>query len=389
MARLSHLSALNSQLAACFAALAFLVLATTALATAAAPEPIKIGMFASLTGKQASFGQTNSRGASFAIEELNAAGGLLGRPVELIIEDTRSTAGEAATSAKKLLNRDRVVALVSGTGSSAALEVAPLCQAAAVPMVAATATNPRVTEVGDFIFRACFADPFQGTVLARFAQERLHARRVAIVVANGSAYSVGLAKYFRERFTADGGAIVAEPKYAEGDKDFRAQLTAIKTAKPDAIFASGDYLESALLCVQARAIGITVPIFGGDTWDSPALLEIGGRSVEGGYFAAHFSPEARDPAVQSFVARFRQRFGVTPDTGMSLGYDAVMLLAVAIQRAGATDGRAVRDALAATKNFAGVTGRVTIDAQRNAAKTAAIFTIHDGKFVYLESVEPR
>jgi len=381
--RLSPLSAFRSHLAAFVAALAVATFAS------AAPEPIKIGMFASLTGKQAYFGETNSRGASFAVEELNAAGGLLGRKVELLVEDTRSMPGEAATSAKKLLHRDHVVAMVSGTASSPALEVAPLCQAAGVPMVAATATNPRVTETGDFIFRACFADPFQGTVLARFAQDRLHARRVAIVIANGSAYSVGLAKFFRERFITDGGEIVAEPKYSEGEKDFRAQLTAIKAAKPDAVFASGDYLESALLCVQARALGLTMPFFGGDTWDATALVELGGKAVEGGYFTAHFSPEARDPAVQSFVARFEKRFGLKPDTGMSLGYDAVMLLADAIKRAGSTEGRAVRDALAATRDFAGVTGRITIDAQRNAAKSAAIFTVRRGKFVYLESVDPR
>jgi branched-chain amino acid transport system substrate-binding protein len=368
------------------AALAFLALAASAVA---APEPIKIGMFASLTGKQASFGQTNSRGAQFAVEELNAAGGVLGRPVALLIEDTRSMPGEAATSAKKLLSRDHVVAMVSGTGSSPALEVAPLCQAAGIPLVAATATNPRVTEAGDFVFRACFADPFQGTVLARFAREKLHARRVAVLVATGSAYSVGLAKYFRERFTADGGEIVAELKYVEGDKDFRAQLTTLRNLRPDAVFASGDYLESALICVQARQLGLTMPLFGGDTWDSPALLEIGGKAVEGGYFAAHFSPDSRDPAVQSFVSRFEKRYGLKPDTGMSLGYDAVMLLADAIKRAGSTNGTAIRDALAATKNFPGVTGRITIDAQRNAAKTAAIFTVRDGKFVYLDSVEPR
>lgn len=362
-----------------------LLLAATALAT---PEPIKLGMFASLTGKQASFGQTNSRGATFAVEEINAAGGVLGRPLQLLVEDTRSMPGEAATSAKKLLTRDHVAAIISGTGSSSALEVTPLCQAAGVPLVAATATNPRVTETGDFIFRACFIDPFQGTVLARFAHETLQARRVGVLVANGSAYSVGLAKYFRERFTADGGEIVAELKYVEGDKDFRAQLTALKARQPDAIFASGDYLESALICVQARQLGLTVPLFGGDTWDSAALVELGGKAVEGGSFAAHFSPDATDPAVQSFVQRFRARYGVTPDTGMSLGYDAVRLVADALRRAGSTDGRAVRDALAATKDFPGVTGRITIDAQRNAAKTAVIFTVRDGRFVYLQSIAP-
>jgi branched-chain amino acid transport system substrate-binding protein len=364
------------------------VIAVLATLRLAAADTLKVGMFASLTGREASFGQTNRRGAAFAVEELNAAGGVFGQQLELLAEDTRSLQGEAATVVKKLLARDRVVAVISGTGSSAALEVAPLCQAAGVPLVAATATNPRVTDAGDYIFRACFIDPFQGTVLARFAGRTLHCRRVAVLVASGNAYSVGLAKYFRERFTADGGEIVAEQKYAEGDKDFRAQLTAVRALHPDALFASGNYLESALICKQARELGLTVPLFGGDTWDSPALVEIGGPAVEGAYFSGHFSPDATDPAVRSFVARFTRRFGTAPDTGTSLGYDAVMLLADALRRAGTTDGARVRDALAATRDFAGVTGRITIDAQRNASKSAVIFTVKDGKFRFVESVAP-
>ena len=365
---------------------ACLVLAATL--RLAGDEPIRIGMFASLTGREASFGQTNHRGAAFAIEELNAAGGVLGRRLELIAEDTRSLQGEAATATKKLIARDRVVAVVSGTGSSAALEAAPICQTASVPLVAATATNPRVTEAGDYIFRACFIDPFQGTALAKFARGTLRARRVAVLVSANNAYSVGLAKYFRERFTADGGAVVAEARYNEGDKDFRAQLTAIKAAGPDAIFGSGNYTEGALICVQARQLGLTVPLFGGDTWDTPALTELAGKSAEGACFTGHFSPDSTDPAVQGFVARFRARWGEKPDTGTSLGYEAVQLLADAIRRAGSTAGAKVRDALAATKDFAGVTGRITIDAQRNASKPAVIFTVKDGKFVYVESVAP-
>ncbi len=354
----------------------------------AGEDTLKLGMFASLTGREASFGQTNHRGAVFAVEEINAAGGVLGRRLELIAEDTRSLQGEAATATKKLVARDKVVAVVSGTGSSAALEAAPICQTAGVPLMAATATNPRVTEAGDYIFRACFIDPFQGTALAKFARGTLKAKRVALLVSSNNAYSVGLAKYFRQRFTADGGEVVAETKYNEGDKDFRAQLTAIKAAGPDAIFGSGNYTEGALICVQARQLGLTVPLFGGDTWDTPALIEIAGKSVEGACFTGHFSPDSTDPVVQGFVRRFRARWGEPPDTGTSLGYEAVQLLADAIRRAGSTDGARIRDALATTKGFAGVTGRITIDAQRNASKSAVIFTVKAGKFVYVESVEP-
>ena len=366
--------------------LSAILLAIASAGSLRAEETIKIGEFASLTGKQASFGQTNHRGVLTAVEELNAAGGILGRKLELVTEDTRSMQGEAATAVKKLISRDKVAAIIGETGSAAALEAAPLCQKAGVPMMSATATNARVTEAGDYIFRACFIDPFQGTVLAKFAANTLKVRRVAVLVANGNAYSVGLVKYFRDSFP---GEIVVEQKYSEGDKDFRAQLTAVKAANPDAIFASGDYAESALICKQARELGLTVPIFGGDTWDSPALTQIGGRAVEGTFFSAHFSPDSSDPLVKSFVQRFAARWsGQVPDTGTSLGYDAMMLVADTMRRAGSTDGKKLRDALAATKAYAGVTGRITIDAQRNASKSAVIFTVRDGKFAFLESVAP-
>ncbi len=365
-----------------------LILAALSAALLPAEEPIKLGLFASLTGREAAFGQFTSRGVILAVEEINAAGGLLGRPVELVTEDTRSLQGEPATVAKKLAVRDRVVAIINGTGSAAALEAAPVCQTAGVPFVAAVATNPFVTQAGNFIFQTCFTDPFQGTVLARFARQTLKAKRVAVLVSNDNPYSVGLTRFFRARLVADGGEIVAESKYAEGDKDFRAQLTAIKATNPEAIFASGNYTESALICKQARQLGLTVPIFGGDTWDTPTLLELGGKDVEGTYFCGHFSPDSSDPRAQGFVTRFRARWGAAPDTGGSLGYEAVMVIADALRRAGSSDRRLLRDALAATKDFAGVTGRITIEANRTATKSAVIFAVRDGRFVFQESVTP-
>ena len=353
-----------------------------------AEEPIRLGLFASLTGREAAFGQMTRRGADFAVEELNAAGGVLGRPVALLTEDTRSQPGEAATAAKNLAARDKVAAILNGTGSAAALEAAPVCQAAGVPFVAATATNPDVTRAGSFVFQTCFTDPFQGTVLARFAARTLGARRVAVLVSTGNPYSVGLAKYFRARFTAAGGEIAAEGRYAEGDRDFRAQLTALKARQPDAIFASGNYSESALICRQARELGFAGPIFGGDTWDTPALAEIGGPAVEGAYFTGHFAPDSTAARARDFVRRFRARWGTAPDTGTSLGYEAVMVLADALRRAGSTEGKKLRDALAATRDFAGVTGRITMDASRTAAKSAVIFVVRDGRPVFKEIVGP-
>jgi branched-chain amino acid transport system substrate-binding protein len=195
-----------------------------------AQEPIKIGQFASLTGKEASLGQSSNKGTMMAIDDLNAAGGVLGRPLLLVTEDTQSKPGETATVVKKLISRDKVIALLGEVASSRSLEAAPIAQAAKVPMISPASTNPKVTETGAYIFRTCFIDPFQGPVMARFAREHLKAKRVALVVSNSSAYSIGLAKFFRESFVANGGTIVLEQKYSEGDKDFKAQLTAIKAA---------------------------------------------------------------------------------------------------------------------------------------------------------------
>ena len=355
----------------------------------AAPEPIRIGQFASLTGKEASFGQSSHQGVVLAVEELNARGGVLGRPVEFLVEDIQSKAGEAATAVKKLIARDQVVAVLGGNASTNSLEAAPVCQAARVPMIAISSTNPKVTATGTYIFRACFIDPFQGAVLAKFARTTLHARRVALLTSVSAPYSVGLSNVFRERFTAAGGEIVAEQKYTEGDKDFRAQLTALKALAPDAIAATGYYTEAALICQQARDLGITVPIFGGDGWEAPQLIALGGRAVEGTYYSTHYSAESPAPEVQAFIRRFRARYGgATPDAVAALGYDATMLLADALRRAGTTDGPRLRDALAATKDFPGVTGRTTIDADRNTSKPAVILRVKDGRAQFVGAVTP-
>ncbi|HET7536921.1 MAG TPA: ABC transporter substrate-binding protein, partial [Candidatus Didemnitutus sp.] len=250
-------------------------------------------------------------------------------------------------------------------------------------------TAPRVTEIGNYIFRVCFIDPFQGAVLAKFALETLHAKRAAILTSVNNAYSVGISKVFRERFTAGGGTIAADQKHSEGDKDFRAQLTAIKAANVDVIFHSGNYTEGALICKQARALGFTGPVIGGDAWEAPQLIEIGGTAVEGTYYSTHASPESTAPEVQNFVKVFRTRWnGETPDSIAALGYDAAKLLADALTRAGTTESAALRDAIATTKDFPGVTGRITIDEQRNATKSAVILTVKDGKFKFVEAVQP-
>ena len=352
-------------------------------------EPIKLGEVHPLTGKEAAFGQSTQRGIRLALEEINARGGVLGRPLATVSEDNQSKAGDSATIAKKLIARDKVVAVLCGGTSSNCLEIAPVCQAARVPFVATTATEASVTEKGNYVFRVCFIDPFQGGVLARFARTTLTAKRIALLTSASSSFSVGLSKAFRERFTALGGEIVVEQKYSEGDKDFRAQLTAIRAQKPDAIIATGNYTEAGLICKQARDLGLTIPLLGGDGWEAPELLEIGGAAVNGCYYSTHYSAESTVPEVREFVQKYRAKYaGETPDALAALGYDAARIVADALARAGTTEAAKLRDALATTKDFPGVTGRTTIDPQRNASKPAVILAVRDGKFSFVDSVMP-
>ncbi len=358
-------------------------------APAHAAEPIKIGEFACLTGKDATFGQSQHKGILLALEEINAAGGVLGRPVEVISEDNQSKSGESATVAKKLLSRDKVVAILGEVTSGRSLEVAPLAQGAKIPMIATGATNAKVTQTGSYVFRVCFIDDFQGVVMAKFATEDLKVKKVATLTSVSSAYSVGLAKVFKETFVAAGGTVVAEQKFNEGDKDFRAQLTAIKASGAEAVFVPGYYQEAALVARQARSLGLTMPLFGGDGWESEQLLKIGGDALNGTFYSTHFTPENKDPAVVEFVKKFKARWdNEIPDAYAALGYDALKVLVDAIKRAGGTEGPKLREAIAATKNFSGASGVTTLDKDRNASKPATIIAIKDGKLAFHKAVAP-
>ncbi len=357
-------------------------------ASDAGGDTIKVGEFASLTGSEATFGQSSHKGTQLAIDDINAAGGVLGKKLELLTEDDQSQAGQPATVVRKLISSDGVVAILGEVASSRSLEAAPICQENKIPMISPASTNPKVTQVGDYIFRVCFIDPFQGTVMANFALHTLRLTNVAVLTDVKSDYSLGLAKFFKQGFTAGGGTIAAEQNYSSGDKDFSAQLTAIKAANPDGIFVPGYYTEVGLIALQARQLGITCPMFGGDGWESSSLVPIGGKALEGDYFSTHFSPQDTSPAVQNFVKEFKAKYNETPDAMAALGYDSAMILADAMKRAGTTDGAKVRDALAATKDFHGVTGNITMDANRNASKPAVILTIKNGQFQYVQTVQP-
>ena len=352
-----------------------------------AQEQIKVGEFASLSGGSASFGQSTHNGTALAIEEINAAGGLLGRKIDLISEDDRSLSGEPATIVHKLISEDNVVAVLGEIASSKSLEAAPICQENHIPMISPGSTNAKVTQVGDYIFRACFIDPFQGKVMAKFALSRGW-KNAAILKDVKQDYSIGLADAFQQSYTAAGGTVVKVQEYTTGDKDFRAQLTSIKASHPDAIFIPGYYGEVALIARQARQFGIKVPLLGGDGWVGESLLKVAGHSLDGCFFSNHYSQDDPSPVIQDFVKTYQAKYGEKPDAMAALGYDSAKILVDSITRAGTTDGPKLRDAIAGTKDFKGVTGDITLDADRNATKAAVILTIANGGFQFVERVAP-
>jgi branched-chain amino acid transport system substrate-binding protein len=351
-------------------------------------QGIKVGFYGALTGPTATFARSGDNGARLAVEEINASGGVLGDRIELLTEDDRGEAAEAASVVSKLITRDHVVALIGENASSRTLAAAPIAQSYRVPMISPSSTNVEVTKKGDYIFRVCFIDPFQARVLSRFVREKLKAATVALLVDARSDYSVGLAEAFRADFEKAGGRIVAELRYSEGDSDFSAQLTSIRPIRPDVVFVPGYYTDAGLIARQARSLGIQAVLLGADGWDSPKLVEIGGEAIEEAYFSNHYSVDDPSDAVRTFVRTYKAKYGAEPDSIAALSYDAVRLLADAIRRAGSTEGKRVRDALASTRDFPGVTGAITMDADRNPVKPAVILKVEKGRFRYETTITP-
>lgn len=349
---------------------------------------ILIGEYGSLTGGQATFGISTRNGIDIAVDEINKSGGLLGKQVRVIVEDDQGLPAEAQTVVTKLITKDRVVAVLGEVASSNSIAAAPVAQQNGIPMISPSSTNPEVTRKGDYIFRVCFLDPFQGYVMAKFASATLKLNRVAVLRDIKNDYSIGLADAFIENFTKMGGMIVGDESYSAGDTDFNAQLTSIKSSSPQAIFVPGYYTEVGLIARQARKQGITAPLLGGDGWDSPSLIGIGGKDLEGSFFSNHYSVEDPSPEAQKFLAAYKERYNAVPDALAGLGYDSAMVLFDAIKRAGTTEGKQLRDAIAQTKDFPGVTGKITLDADRNATKPAVVLEIKGGKLVYRETVNP-
>jgi branched-chain amino acid transport system substrate-binding protein len=355
--------------------------------TAGASE-ILVGEFGSFTGGEATFGLSTHRGVIMATDELNAAGGVKGKPVRVINLDNQGKPEEAASAVTRLITKDRVIAVLGEVASGRTLAAAPIAQQNKIPLITPSSTNPKVTEIGDYIFRVCFIDPFQGTVMAKFASENLKAKKIAILRDVKSDYSEGLANYFAKTFKEMGGEIVGDESYANGEIDFKAQLTALRGKKPDAIFVPGYYTEVGLIARQARQLGIAVPLLGGDGWDSAKLYEIGKEAINGSYFSNHYTTETSDPRVQDFIRKFKEKFSETPDGMAALGYDAAKILYQAMARAPELKPKAIRDELAKTVNFPGVTGSITIDANRNASKSAVVVKVDGPINRFIRTVSP-
>jgi branched-chain amino acid transport system substrate-binding protein len=352
--------------------------------------PIKVGVYLDLSGQTSSFGQSTKNGIEMARDEINNAGGINGRKIELVIEDEQGEPGKVTTVVTKLLRQDGVSALLGEVASTNSLTAAPKAQEAKIPMITPSSTNPEVTRKGDYIFRVCFIDPFQGEVMAKFATNTLKAKKAAILSDFNSDYSKGLTQFFKQSFTSSGGTIVEEKSYTQTDRDFSSQLTAIRAAGPDVIYVPGYYGQVGVIAKQARQQGITVPILGGDGWDAPQLWELGGDALNNTFISNHYSIDDPAPLIQKFVTDYKARYNVNPDALAALGYDAMRVLGDALKRAGSTDGAKLRDAIAQTKDFPGVTGTITMNAERNVDKPATVLELiaKDRKFAYKEKIYP-
>jgi branched-chain amino acid transport system substrate-binding protein len=354
-----------------------------------AGDTIKIGVFEPITGANAAGGALEVEGAKLANKLYPT---VLNKKVELVVVDNKSDKVEAANAAANLVEKEKVVAIIGSWGSSLSMAAGDTIKNAKVPAVGASCTNPLVTQGNDYYFRVCFIDPFQGTVMANYAFSKLHAKNAAIIKEVSNDYAVGLAKFFTDSFTKLTGndkAIVAESNYNTGDQDFTAQLTNIKSKNPDVIFAPGNFTESALLIKQARQLGITVPFIGGDTWETPSFLQIGGSAVEGATFSTFFATEKPiTPESAVFLKAYRAQYKEDPSAVTALSYDAYILILDAIKRAGVANSVKIQQQLVATKDFQGAAGVINFDQNRNAIKNAVIKTVKNGKFTYLDTITP-
>lgn len=350
---------------------------------------VLIGAVFAMTGPIASYGQESVNGIRMALDEVNQAP-INGRQLKVLVEDNKGEPVESANAVRKLIDINKVDIILGSVASSNTLASAPIAQAAKIPLLTPASTNEKVTMTGDYIFRSCFTDNFQGVVMAKFAYETLNKRKAAIIVDNSSDYSKGLQSVFKTEFTRLGGAVIDDNyTYTQKDTDFRSLLRKVKASNPDVVFLPGYYSEVGLILKQAREMGLEMPFLGGDGWDSPKLQELAGpKGIKGNYISSHFSPDDVDPRVQKFVKDYMTRFNEKPGAMAALGYDAVLVVADALRRAGSSDAASLQKALASTVGFEGITGAITIDANRNAQKSAVVLETTATGNIFKQKVNP-
>jgi branched-chain amino acid transport system substrate-binding protein len=350
-------------------------------------KEIVIGGIGPVTGDAATFGVSSRNGCEMAVNEWNAKGGVLGKQVKVLFNDDKGDPAEGATVCTKLIQQDKSVAIIGSVLSKVDLAAGPICQNAKVPMLVPSATNPRVTQVGDWIFRSCYIDTFQGLVCARFCLDTLKAKKAAIFFDVGDDYSKGFAEYFKTNYTKLGGALTANEGHPSGVVDFKAQLTKILATNPDVIFSGDHYNDAALMCKQARELGYKGPVLGGGGWESPKLIEVGGAAMNNTYYTNDYTPDATTPAVQTFVAAYKAKYNEVPDAVAALGYDAMNLMLDSIQKAGSTEHEAIRTAMQ-KEAWSGVTGNIKFDDKRESVKSVVVLAIKDGKVGFHSVVNP-
>ncbi|MDR1702649.1 MAG: ABC transporter substrate-binding protein [Sporomusaceae bacterium] len=354
---------------------------------------IRIGANFELTGGVANYGKQCLEGIELAIKEVNDAGGINGKKLRLIVADNKSEPAESTNAITKLIKQDKVSVVLGPAISSATLATVQVAQDNKVPVITPSGTSEKITfdngQVRPFIFRTCFIDPLQGTIMATFAQKSLNAKTAVLYIDNSSDYSKGLAKAFEELFVKNGGQILGQEAYLQKDQDFKSTLTKIKALNPDVVFLPGYYEEVSKILKQARELGITASFLGGDGWDDPKLVEIAGpEALNNSFFSNHYSSQDTDPNVVKFVAAVKKEYNKEPSGFIALGYDTAGLLVDALKRANSTDPQKIRDALEQTKDLVLTTSKVTIDSHHNPIKSAVIIEMKDGKQVFKEKINP-
>lgn len=368
--------------------LSLLLIVGLATACTKKSDEILVGEYGTMTGNDATFGQSTHKGIQMALDELNAAGGIKGKKVKLITLDNQGKTDETATVVTRLITQNKVVAILGEVASGRSKVAAPIAQKAKIPMITPSSTNPEVTKAGDYVFRVCFIDPFQGFVMAKFASENLKAKKAAVFRDIKNDYSVGLADVFVEEFKKMGGEIVMDTSYQANDIDFKAQLTEIKSKTPDVIFIPGYYTEVGLIAQQAQQMGLKAKLLGGDGWDSSKLHEIGKDAINGHYYSNHYTTESTDPLTIEFISKFKAKYSETPDALAALGYDAAKILFAAMARTQDVTPEQIKNEIAKTADFPGATGKITLNADRNAVKSAVVVEVQNENRKFVTTVSP-